>query len=270
MESIEQVAEPPVSQEVIEEVVSTIDEPKAEEKKQEVAPETKEQEEKLQKGVQRRIDRAVRQKYEAEARAKMLEERLAALEARQPEPARQKSADEPKIDDFDNLDEYVAAKAAYIADQRINATLTEREKRELAKTQEVEQSKAAETWHAKVSAITAELPDFHDVVESSDVEMTDAMKYAILDSDVGPKLAYYLAMNPDEAESIAKMPPIAVVRAMTRIEDKITAGALTPKKTTDAPAPITPVGTKAKVEKAPTEMSDKEFAAWRRNQIKKR
>lgn len=260
-EVIEQAAEEVAAE--LPEVVEQAVEPQAKQEEKEAA---------LPKGVQKRIDRAVRDKYEAQARAKMLEERLAALEARANPPAKvaDKPAGAPRLEDFDNLDDYVTAKAEYIAEQKITSTLTEREKREKAERESADRAKTVETWQSKVAAVTAELPDFVDVVESSDIEMTDAMQAAIMHSDIGPKLAYYLATHEDEAMALSKMQPIAVIREMTRIEDKINAGALSPKQETKAPSPVNPVGTKAKVEKDPTQMTDTEFAKWRRMQIAKR
>lgn len=230
------------------------------------------QEEPIPKGVQKRIDRAVRQKYEAEARAKMLEERVAAMEARQTVPQQQqRQADdqEPRIDNFDNFDQYVAAKAEYIARKQIESTLTEREKRQQAEREATERAKTVESWNKRIAAATAEMPDFEEVLASSDVPMTPPMQQAIMESDIGPKLAYYLANNPDEAEKIASMSPIGAIRTLGRIEERL-ANAKPAVKTTDAPPPIKPIGASAAVSKDPSKMTDAEFAAWRKAQIKAR
>lgn len=230
-------------------------------------PDAKPAEDPIPKGVQKRIDRAVRQKYEAEARTKMLEERLAALEQRgQPAPIPRQVIDdtEPTIDKFDNFDQYVAAKAEYIAKRQIEATLSERERRQAAEREAAERTKTVDSWTKRVAAATAEMPDFEDVLASSDVPMTPPMQQAIMESDVGPKLAYYLANNPEEAEKIATMSPVGAIRALGRIEERLS----TTKpviKTTNAPAPITPVGTRAAVAKDPGKMSDAEYAKWRKS-----
>lgn len=222
-------------------------------------------EEPIPKGVQKRIDRAVRQKYEAEARTKMLEERLNAMEARQYQPAARQSDDsEPTIDKFDNFDQYVAAKAEYIAKKQIESTLTEREKRQRAEYETAERSKTVESWNKRIAAATVEMPDFEEVLASSDVPMTDPMQQAIMESEVGPKLAYYLANNPDEAEKIAGMSPIAAIRTLGRIEERLL-NQKTAVKTTNAPAPITPVGSRAVVKKDPGKMTDAEYAKWRKS-----
>jgi len=120
--------------------------PEVEETTDDVKDEKSKEPAELPKGVQRRIDRAVRAKYEAEARTKMLEERLAALESRAAPQQRQVDASEPTIDKFENFDEYVAAKATWIARQQIENTLSEREKAQMAAQQERERRVIADSW----------------------------------------------------------------------------------------------------------------------------
>ena len=229
-------------------------------------PETKAkpEPEPLSKGIQKRIDRAVRQKYEAEARTKMLEERLSFLESRQqPSQPRSQDAGEPTIDKYDNFDQYVAAKAEYIAKRQIESTLTEREQRQRAEREATERTKTVDSWNKRMAAATAEMPDFEDIVSSSDVPMTEPMQQAIMESDIGPKLAYYLASNPDEAAEIGKMSAIGSIRALGRIEERL-ANQKIAITTTSAPPPIKPVGTRATVKKDPGQMSDAEYAKWRK------
>lgn len=225
--------------------------------------EVKPEEPPIPKGVQKRIDRAVRQKYEAEARTKMLEERLAYLEQRQNQP-QQRPIDnsEPKIENFDNFDTYVAAKAEWIASKKIEETLTEREKKQQAERSNYERQQVQTTWAKRVSEATAEMPDFEEVIASSEVPMTEPMQSAIMESDIGPKLAYFLANNPDEAVRIANLPPISAIRALGRIEERLQTQPA--KKPTSAPEPIKPVGARATVKKSPGQMSDAEYAKWRK------
>lgn len=216
------------------------------------------------KGVQRRIDRAVREKYEAQARAKMLEERLAALE-QQVRPSSPKTDDsEPTIDKFDNFDQYVSAKAKWIAKQELQSTLAEREKQTAAERESAARQKTVESWTAKVAKATADLPDFEDVIASSDVPMTEVMQQAIMESDIGPKVAYFLATNPEEALKIANMPPVRAVAALGRLEERLE-NQKPVVKPTSAPPPIEPVGTRAAVRKDPGKMSDAEYAKWRKS-----
>ena len=67
------------------------------------------------------------------------------------------------------------------------------------------------------------MPDFDEVVFEMGFPKSEVMTNAILDSEVGPQVAYYLANNPDEAEKIAELPPISALRAIGRLEAKFEA-----------------------------------------------
>lgn len=242
-------------------------EEKVEEKPEEKAEEVKKPEPPpIPKGVQKRIDRAVREKYEAEARAKLLEERLEKLERGfSTQNQRPIEDSEPTIDKFDNFDQYVAAKASWIAKKELEATLSERDKRSQAEREQANRARMVDDWATKVAKATADLPDFEDVIAASDVPMTEPMQQAIMESDIGPKLAYWLANNQDEATKIANMSPIGAIRALGRIEERL----LNEKpaaKVSNMPPPVPTVkGSSAGVKKDPGKMTDAEYAKWRKS-----
>ena len=70
------------------------------------------------------------------------------------------------------------------------------------------------------------------------------MAETIQSSDVGPEIAYYLGSNPKDADRISRMAPLAQAKEIGKIEAKL---ALDPpvRKTTSAPAPISPVTARA-------------------------
>ena len=231
------------------------------------APKPKaEDDEVVPKGVQKRIDRAVRRQYEAEAEAKVLREWKQQQEAR-PAPQPQEST-EPKLENYQSYDDFIAAKAEHIAERKVKETLASYSQQQAMERAQAARRQTVDTWQQKVTQATADLPDFADVVGSSSVPMPEHMQAVIMQSDQGPKLAYYLAEHPDEAEQIASQHPLAAIRALMRIEDKLIAPKAKP--TTDAPAPISPVGSTTKSEKDPSSMNSTEFANWRRKFISQR
>lgn len=214
--------------------------------------------------LQKKFDRDAamqRRRYERDLQAEReqrirLEERLAKAE-----PARPSDPGMPTIDKFDNFDEYVTAKAEYIASQ----TLSKHEQRQQQEKAQAAQHQTVEGWNKRVAA--ADIPDFHDVVASSDVPMTKIMQQTIMESENGPKLAYHLATNPADAERIAGMTPIGAVRALTLIEE----GFKKPVAVSKATPPITPVGSKATSIKSLLDVKDyDEFIKRRAAQIAKR
>lgn len=258
----------PAPQEQVAPVEQAIDPsaPLIEDEQKEVVPE-KPKEEPIPKGVQKRIDRAVRQKYEAEARANELERRLQHLE--QNHQAKPATSDAPKYEDFQDFDAYSRAVARYEAKQEIESTLNAHQKVEAERKAQAAQAATAETWAKRAAAARAEMPDFDEVVSSSDITLfkDPSVSQAIIESNIGPQIAYYLASNPDEADEIADMTGFAAIRAIGRLEAKLEGGKASVTKT---PAPIKPVGQRASAEKSPNDMTNEEFAKWRRKIIAQR
>lgn len=222
-------------------------------------------------GFQRRIDKLTREKRELEARIAALEGKLAggaatpaAGEAREQPPA--EAPGKPKPEDFDTYEAYTEALTDWKLEQR---------ERERAR-QEAERQ-VFETWLARIEAARQAHPDFDEVVDS-DTPVSAAMQQAILESEQGAEIAYWLGKHPEEAARIAKLPPIAAIREIGRIEASLNPKAPSPKPKagiTRAPKPVTPVsGGKAG---AASDIYDpslaEDYAAWeraRRAELKRR
>ena len=224
-------------------------EPTEEVERSEPVIEEKEQEEKPKANpkLERRFSEITKQREEArkEAQAERearqaLEARLAALE-RQPAPQAPKVDEEPQPSQFNDAFEYAKALAEYTADKRIG----EMRKQDAEAKEAVERQKVIETWASKVQAAKASLPDFDDIVASSDVVVNDDIRDAILESDVGPQILYHLAENDDVAKRIAGLSPKQALREIgkleARFEVKETAPETKPVVRSKAPAPINPL-----------------------------
>jgi hypothetical protein len=94
-----------------------------------------------------------------------------------------------------------------------------------------------------VETVRDKYDDFDSVAFSPDVPVTDAMAEIIRSSDVGPDLAYYLGKNREEAARISEMTVAQQGAALARLEAKLSS-APPVKKTSSAPAPISPVNTR--------------------------
>ena len=209
----------------------------------------KEQEEKPKANpkLERRFSEITKQREEARKEAQQerqareaLEARLAVLE-RQPAPQAPKVDEEPQPSQFNDAFEYAKALAEYTADQRIGEM-----RRQDAEAKEAqERQKVIETWASKVQAAKASMPDFDDIVASSDVVVNDDIRDAILESDVGPQILYHLAENDDVAKRIAGLSPKQALREIgkleARFEVKETKPEPTPITRSKAPAPINPL-----------------------------
>ena len=170
---------------------------------------------------------------EAERRAAYLEGMVEG--ARKPEPAPQKPVPqtEPTIDQFDDYDKFVVAKATY----------TIREENKQAEQQRVVQE-VENKWQERLRETREKIPDFQEVLRTTTAPVSDAMIVVMKDSEYGPQIAYHLAKNPQEAHRISQLSPVSMAREMGKLEVKLTAQTDAPKpnKITQAPEPITPGG----------------------------
>jgi len=145
-----------------------------------------------------------RQEAQRERQARVdLEQRLAAME-QQRQPQQAVNVDqEPQPSQFNDAFEYAKALAEFSTEK----ALAERDRQMAQQREQEAQQKIIQSWAQKVQEAKAELPDFDDLVASSDVVVNNAVRDAILESDVGPKILYHLAENNDLAKKIASLSP---------------------------------------------------------------
>ena len=183
-----------------------------------------------------------RQEAQRERQARLdAEQRLVAMQQQQrPQQVVQYDA-EPQPSQFSDAFEYAKALAEFSTER----ALAERD-RQVAQAREQEaQQKIIQSWAQKVQDAKAELPDFDELVAASDVVVNNAVRDAILESDVGPKILYHLAENNDLAKKIASLSPNAALREIgkleARFEVKTETKQTTPLVRSKAPAPIQPI-----------------------------
>jgi hypothetical protein len=259
-EAVVQEAQQPVQEAAPEQQTPPQEQPQEEAK----PPKTFTQEE-LDAQINKRLARE-RKKYEREREREYAELRQSLMQRAEAKPAEQ-PAGMPKIEDYQDFEAYLNARDAYLTQRLKGETIAEYEKRQQAERAQRERQKTLDTYQKRAAQAAKDMPDFDDVVYRPDVPISDVMAHTIMESEVGPKIAYYLATHTDEADEIAGMHPLAAVKALTRIEDKLSSEKA---QVSNAPPPTTPVGTKAKASKEPHEMDAEEFAKWRKAYIAKR
>lgn len=189
--------------------------------------------------VQRRIDKLTREKYQSRAEVEMLRRQLEEAKAR-PEPRQETQAKgEPRLEQFSNFEDYIAARDSFL-ERKFEEKLTARERQDQEARRQNESAKASESWNNRLNDIRKEVPDYDDVIEAADVPVSHAMAQAITESELGPRVALYLANHPAEADAMLNLSTSATLRAIGRIEAKIEAGS-GKNKISGAPKPIKPV-----------------------------
>ena len=198
--------------------------------------------------LEKRFSEITKQREEARKEAQNerqarveLEQRLAALE-QQRQPQQQSYVDqEPQPSQFNDAFEYAKALAEFSTEK----ALAERDRQVAQQREQEAQQKIIQSWAQKVQEAKAELPDFDDLVASSDVVVNNVVRDAILESDVGPKILYHLAENNDLAKKIASLSPNAALREIGKLEAKFEVNPETkqtaPVVRSKAPTPIQPI-----------------------------
>src|SRR5690348_798166 len=216
-------------------------------------------------GFQTRIDKLVKESAShqaelAEAR-KVLAERerkIAELESGKGKAEPEKKADaKPKMEDFKDLDEYIAAMVKYGTEQELKSREENAKKQE-----EAEKQQAIERAFSERQIEARTRYEDYDKVLAGSHNVPPIVFAGIIEMENGPDVAYFLAKNADICEELFDMTPIQAVREVSKIADKLAAESSDEKEETEeteaeekpklqskAPAPIKPVGgaTKSRV-----------------------
>jgi hypothetical protein len=219
--------------------------------------EQSEPEEKPVKNLSKKFDKLYREKKE-------LEERLAAIEAKQ-QPKAEEKAPVPtevaaKFDTFDawsekqlaankpaNIDDFLEARDAWK-----DARRTQQEEQKAAKAQETE---IETTYQTAVEAFKGDHADWDEVVGEAEISIPVVAGNAIKQLENGPAVVYFLAQNPKEAQKIRGMSPVLAVAEIGRIAARLEKAPAEEAPTNNtssrspdrqpivskAPAPITPL-----------------------------
>lgn len=220
-------------------------------------------------GIQKRISELTHKRRDAETRALRAEQEAADLRKRLEEQAKGETKGAPKLEDFESYDDYLRASVRWETAETVKRE-RERQAEESRRAGEEARSAALrEEWAAKADMARTKYNDFDAVALNQNLPVSQPMLDAILDSDLGAEIAYHLGKNPDVALRLSQMHPVSVAREIGRLEVQLQ-NQPQPPKATSAPAPINPVGSRAKAEKTPDEMTDEEYYAWRRQQNSQR
>jgi hypothetical protein len=175
----------------------------------------------------------------------------------------------PKLADFD-FDEpaYQAAIAAHFRTEAREAARDEFRKEQAQLTEQ----QRAESWRKRQAEFAAKKPDYEE--KAFYAPITKEVAAIVMDLESGPAIAYYLGEHPDEARAISAMGERQAAVAIGRIEAKLEkppAPAPAPKPVSKAPPPPPQIeAVEPAVSKDPSEMTDAEFAKWRKRQIAQR
>lgn len=171
-----------------------------------------------EKPVEKRISELTRKRYEAERQAEYWRQQAEARAAQQPVQAE----DEPNIEDYPVYEDYVRDLARYQARQIVAEETRKMQETQARQVQEKEQQERIARARKEVDKAVEKHEDFYEALDVvTALPIPQLTSDAIMDSPVVADIIYHLGKNPDEADRIAALPPLAQIKEIGKIEDKI-------------------------------------------------
>lgn len=213
--------------------------------------------------IQKRIDELTHARHAAEREAARWR---AIAEGRQAPTA-------PQAHEFATDEAYDTAMRRHEMRQAAREELADTAKATAERYQQEAHAVVADTYNERVQEAAVRIPDFADVVGKADIQISESLRMALMDSERGPDIVYQLAKDPAHAQRLSQMDERQMYRELGRMEAGMTtatppARAAAPvARTTTAPAPVKPgnVGG-APPNTDPSAMNQAQFEAWARAQ----
>lgn len=210
------------------------------------------------KGFQKRINQLTRNVRELE---RALETERS---ARQQSSETKETKGEPQLADYDDWGKY----AKDVAKWEVNQAKGEMSKSQSEAVNRVLVQKTQDDFRERLETFSDKHDDFQELVEEVAPLIKGAALDSLIESKHGPEIIYHLAKNPEEAERISNMSPLAAAREIGRIEERLSTK--TVKRTTSAPAPGKTVTGNASASTPLEKMEMKDFIKARRAQLNNR
>lgn len=259
-----------MTEEINEEVLADTEQQEEEIQEEESAPSPAEdpgEEEPKKNRVQERINQLTKEKYAQARRVEELERQLKDLNR----PKEPESLKPPKWEDFDyDDDRFNQANASYIqqlvAKEAGNA-LSSIKQREQAEAESKRQNDIVSSHMARVDEFMESHKDFSQVAANIP-DLSDQAVLAIMSAENSPSIVYHLGKNLDLAEQIANSDSVTAARMIGRLEAQLSV--TPPKKSTNAPDPVTPIKAGSAVDVDEDKLSTEEWIAQRNKAVRER
>lgn len=218
----------------------------------------------FQSKVQKRINELTHARHQAEREAARWR---AIAEGRQAPAA-------PSRSDYATDEDFQSAQIEHRIETRALKVTADTAQQTADQYQQEAQRAVADAYNQRVQAAAARIPDFADVVSKANIDISPALRDALVDSEHGPDIVYQLAKNPDEAARLSGLSVRQLDREIGRMEATIGAkgSTTTPPpapaaRTTNAPPPAKPgAPAAAPANTDPSTMNQEQYEAWRRAQ----
>jgi len=132
----------------------------------------------------------------------------------------------PVQDDFESYDDFQAALDAYpqkVAQYEIQRDRLERQKQSQAAAEKERDEQIKQVWNTRAAKTLERHPDADFKQAITDVDPNAALEQFLLDSEIGPDVVLHLQANPDLAEELRELEPMATVRRALALEAELLA-----------------------------------------------
>ncbi len=131
----------------------------------------------------------------------------------------------PTEAEFESYPDFIEALSDWKSDQRDAKREFDAAKTRAAEAETAQRThfhERATTWIERRDAFAAVTPEFEEkaVPFLDTITANTPIGDVLLESEVGPQMALYLATHPDEAKRIAALAPISALRALGKLEAK--------------------------------------------------
>jgi hypothetical protein len=218
-------------------------------------------------GFQDRIDKLTRDNYLLKAQ---LQQAQAKPASQQPGQQTAQPGEEPKIEQFNTVDEFVSAHREWATNEG-KKQATEEAKKQFEQQQAAERLKAIKSqMDAREAQAKAKYKDYGEIVEPfAPILMGNpVIAEYVASEEMGAEVAYHLSKNPAVLDELSGLSDFAAGRKLLELEARLKAPP-PPKPVTNAPDPIKPVGSAAVAEKSPEDMPMEEYVKWRKKSGKR-
>ncbi len=203
-------------------------------------------EEEVKKAAKADIEKASSEAKTAREEAAKAAKERDELKAKYEPPKSSELGPEPKMGDYTDVADYLTARDVWVADKT--------RKEDAAKAEGVRQTQereaAVKRWNERQEAVKTKIPDYEAKLAASPVMLSDQMRDAVIESEVGPEILAHFADNPAVADEMGKMTVAKMLREFGKLEVSI-GGTEKPGTKSEtkapvveisrAPAPITPL-----------------------------
>lgn len=148
----------------------------------------------------------------------------------------------PREEDFNgDWGKFIAASAAYEAKQAVKSVLSDDRKASQTDRAQQLQNEVLADFEERTEEFKAKATDFDQVVGdfvNKGGKFSEVIRDLVMESDIGPEMAYHLAKNPALTNKLNSLSPLQAAKEIGRLEDSLSKPS---SKATKMPAPMTKV-----------------------------